>query len=90
MVQGCYYLEQTGKRCSTVTTLMERMSEIQAKGNMTDAEVACRLGVHRTTWNRIKNGHTQADPKTLRALARVFPELGLDILNYVLKGSVND
>ncbi len=65
--------------------LRERIKSIQERDKFTDTEVSKRLGIHRTTWNRIKNGKSEPDKETLRKLARIYPELGLDILKYVIE-----
>lgn len=69
------------------TTFQDKLADIQKREGLTDSQIAEKLGIHRTTWNRIKNGATEPDQKTLRSLGHTFPELALEILNYVLKGN---
>lgn len=65
--------------------MLTKLREIQIRLSLTDAAMAARLGIARSTWTEIKNGRLTISPKVQMAAARAFPELLGDLL-----GSVSD
>lgn len=55
--------------------MREKLIGLQKTNEWTDAEMAGRLGVARSTWTEIKNGRLRVSEKVQIAAARAFPEL---------------
>lgn len=54
---------------------IERLKQLQ--GNLTDQAFADKLGIHRVSWERIKNHRVPVSDKFLVRVHRVFPELNI-------------
>lgn len=50
---------------------------IEKQGDMTDRQMAKKLGVSSVMWGYLKSGARQPGMKTLKAIASEFPELQL-------------
>jgi len=50
---------------------------------LSDAQFAAQLGIHRSTWVLIKNGIRPLNLSVLGGIARAFPALDAEILNYL-------
>jgi len=55
--------------------IIDALKELQTEQNLTDSEIAQKLGIHRATWQRTKNHHQEPSSNFLIAVMRVFPEL---------------
>ena len=66
--------------------LLAAIREYQAKHGMSDPAFARRLGIHKSTWCRVKQGQRNPGAKVLRAIAREFPELQLLVFQYMAQG----
>jgi len=53
-------------------------------------QLAESLGVHFSTWSKIKHGHRPPGGKFLKALARTYPELRLAVFEYMSSGDGGD
>lgn len=69
--------------------LIENTKKLQELRKLTDEEFSGVLGVDRSTWANIKSQRRKPGKKFLKALARLFPELTLDILAYLASGDHN-
>jgi len=55
--------------------LVNALREIQARENLSDQQFADRLGIHRISWSRIKNGRAPFGRKFLSCARQAYPEL---------------
>lgn len=55
--------------------MLTKLREIQQRHEMTDAAMALRLGIARSTWTEIKNGRLVLSHRHQMAAASAFPEL---------------
>lgn len=55
--------------------MLTKLREIQRRETLTDAAMAARLGLARSTWTEIKNGRLALSPASQMAAAGAFPEL---------------
>lgn len=55
--------------------MLTKLREIQLRNSMTDAAMAERLGIARSTWTEIKNGRLSLSHRHQMAAASAFPEL---------------
>lgn len=60
--------------------MLAKLREIQQHANLTDAAMAARLGMARSTWTEIKNGRLSLSPRAQLAAAGAFPELVGDLV----------
>ena len=56
---------------------IDAVKDIQVKKSLTDQQFADKLGIHRTSWLRIKSGRAPVNDKFLVRVHRAFPELGI-------------
>lgn len=57
--------------------VIEALRGIQSREELTDEQFANKLGIHRTSWSRIKNCRVPISDKFLVRIDRAFPELGI-------------
>jgi transcriptional regulator with XRE-family HTH domain len=69
--------------------LIERLAHIQQVEDLTDADIALKLGIHEKSWNKIKNGKMIGGAKFLKGVAKSYPGLDSQINEY-LRGTGND
>lgn len=55
--------------------MLNKLREIQQREAWTDARMAERLGIARSTWTEIKNGRLAFSGRHQMAAAAAFPEL---------------
>lgn len=55
--------------------LVNALRGIQAREKSSDQQFADRLGIHRISWSRIKNGRAPFGRKFLSCARRAYPEL---------------
>ncbi len=73
-----------------VTDLVERIKARQ--GDMTDTafvkllEEKGGIRISRPTWHMVRTGKREPSIDVLRAIARTFPDMTRDILNYIFEG----
>lgn len=60
---------------AVTTSVLEKLKQLQ--GNLTDQDFANKLGIHRVSWQRIKNQRVPVSDKFLVRLHRAFPELNI-------------
>ncbi|HET7128942.1 MAG TPA: helix-turn-helix domain-containing protein [Gaiellaceae bacterium] len=63
--------------------MLKKLRQIQQAESLTDAEMASRLGVARSTWTDIKNGRLVLSERVQMRAAKAFPELLGDLLTSV-------
>ncbi|HEX5466228.1 MAG TPA: hypothetical protein VFW92_06090 [Candidatus Limnocylindrales bacterium] len=66
--------------------LLSKLQAIQRRETLTDAAMAARLGIARSTWTEVRNGRLPLSSKVQMAAARAFPELLGDLLTSVSTG----
>ena len=66
---------------TTVAGLVNKLKTKQ--GDMTDVAFARKLGVSRQSWAFVKNQTRKPGKKFLKAILSVFPEMTLDVMNYL-------
>lgn len=71
---------------STLVTLVEKLKAKQEECNLNESEFADRLKLSRATWYLIKNGDREPSREFLSAVMREFPELTVEIMNYLANG----
>lgn len=57
------------------TMLIETLKQIQARDNLNDQQFANALGIHRVSWQRIKNRRKPFGRHFLSCARKAFPEL---------------
>lgn len=71
--------------------LIEVLGQIQSGNQLTDQQFAARLGIHRVSWSRIKNGRVGMSQSFLKKILMAYPELkpNIDIFLFgdVTKGT---
>jgi transcriptional regulator with XRE-family HTH domain len=55
--------------------MLTKLREIQRREELSDAAMADRLNIARSTWTEIRNGRLVLSPKVQMAAAQAFPEL---------------
>lgn len=55
--------------------LIETLKHIQARDNLTDKQFARNIGIHRVSWQRIKNRRKPFGKKFLKLIRKAYPEL---------------
>lgn len=65
--------------------MLPKLTAIQTEQGFTDAEMAARLGIARSTWTDVRNGKLPISAKVQMRAARAFPELLGDLLMQVSK-----
>jgi len=55
--------------------VIETLKKLQSTQQLNDTQMGDMLGIHRTTWQRVKNYHQEPSSKFLITVMRVFPEL---------------
>lgn len=60
--------------------MLTKLREIQQRDSLTDAAMAAKLGIARSTWTEIKNGRLSLSPRAQMAAAGAFPELVGDLV----------
>lgn len=58
----------------------DKLRAIQQREDLTDAEMASRMGIARSTWTEIKNGRLALSERAQMGAARAFPELVSDLV----------
>ena len=66
--------------------MLTKLTGIQEEHGFTDAVMARRLGIARSTWTDIRNGKLAISAKVQMRAAREFPELLGDLLMQVSNG----
>jgi hypothetical protein len=66
--------------------MLIKLLEIQRREDLTDGQMAARLGISRPTWNLVKNGKRPfRDDWAVRAVGQ-WPELTRDLLELAAAG----
>lgn len=60
--------------------MVTKLREIQRRESLTDAAMATRLGLARSTWTEIKNGRLPLSARAQMLAAGAFPELVGDLV----------
>lgn len=66
--------------------MLSKLKDIQISNGWRDQDMAERLGVARTTWTELRNGHLVLSDRVKLAAVRAFPELLGDLLTSVSSG----
>jgi len=69
-----------------VETLFRQIDNIQKLKGLNDKQLAESLGIDSSTVSKIKHGIRQPGRKFIQALSRVYPELRMDIYQYISSG----
>ena len=77
--------------CATVvgTMIIDNLKAIQTKYGVSDAQFAKKLGIHRVSWQRIKNRRRKFGLKFIMRVWRVYPELKNEI-DFFLSSRLTD
>lgn len=67
-------------------TMLSKLKDIQIANGWRDQDMASRLGIARSTWTDLKNGHLVLSDRVRLAAVRAFPELMADLLMSVSNG----
>ena len=71
-------------------SLLDSIAECQKERGWTDAQLAERLGIHKSVLSRFKTGQRQITRvETLTVLGKVLPEIKWKIAEYVFNGGDN-
>lgn len=63
--------------------MLSKLIQIQSRERLTDAAMAARLKVGRSTWTEVRNGRLPLSHRVQMAAASAFPELLGDLLGSV-------
>jgi transcriptional regulator with XRE-family HTH domain len=75
---------------NVTAALLDKLKEKQEQLGLNDVAFAERLGVSRTLWAFVKSGERVPGQKFLQAVMAAFPELKLDVFNYMdIRSRVN-
>ena len=79
---GCYHVHMSANSDSEFAVANEdlfgvALQEFRSRQNMSQAELAERLGVHRSYLSALENGRSN---KAMRVLMRAFRDLGLEVV----------
>lgn len=66
--------------------LLQRLRELQAQRRLSDREVAQRIGIPRSTWQRTRAGSLPMSERAARAARTLFPEAEREITMFLLYG----
>ena len=66
--------------------LLESIRKVQELNNLSDRQLALRLKVDPGTISLLKRRKTKPQVKVLKALVREFPEIKLDVYEYLSEG----
>lgn len=66
--------------------MLEKLLAIQTEQGLTDADMASRLGIGRSTWTEVRNRRNALSAKVQMRAAQAFPELLGDLLMQVSNG----
>lgn len=67
----------------SIPTMLSKLVQIQQRERLTDAAMAERLSIGRSTWTEVRNGRLAISHKVQMAAAAAFPELLGDLLGSV-------
>lgn len=70
----------------SIPTVLSKLVAIQSDLSLTDAALAKRLGIARSTWTEIRNGRLAISARVQMRAAHEFPELLGDLLMQVSNG----
>lgn len=68
-----------------VNIRVEKLEELQRKANLTETELAQRIGVDRTTIYRVKRGKSAPGEDFIAGALKAFPEISFDELFFLGK-----
>lgn len=74
----------------TTVTLMEKIKAKQREAGLTETAFAEKASVGRSNWYLIQRGLRKPTAEFLGAVMRAFPELTVDILQYLREGGSHD
>lgn len=63
--------------------MLSKLIQIQIREGLTDARMATRLRIARSTWTEVRNGRLPLSHKVQMAAASAFPEVLADLLGTV-------
>lgn len=63
--------------------MLTKLTAIQTSQGLTDAAMASRLGIGRSTWTEVRNGRLPLSERVQMRAANAFPELLGDLLMQV-------
>lgn len=66
--------------------MLSKLAAIQEQNGWTDAEMASRLAIARSTWTEVRNGRLPLSHRVQMTAASAFPELLADLLGQVSAG----
>lgn len=61
--------------------MLDKLVAIQTREALTDAQMGARMGLTRTHWNLVRNGHRALTHQTALRAAGAFPELTRDLID---------
>ena len=64
--------------------MIDTLKHIQARENLTDQQFADKLGIHRISWNKIKNYRKAFGTTFLKKVRLAYPELKPAVDSYLL------
>jgi transcriptional regulator with XRE-family HTH domain len=67
----------------SILSVLVKLAAIQEEQGLTDAAMAARLGIARSTWTEVRNGRLPISAKVQMSAAKAFPELLGDLLMQV-------
>jgi len=74
---------------TSVAEIITKVIVKQSTAEMTDVALAKKLGISRQLWGKVKTGKRNPGIKTLTAISREYPDLILDVMNYMAKKNGN-
>lgn len=63
--------------------LVVKIQQVQKESGLSDGAFADKVGIDRSTWSYIKSGKRRPGARVLSAIMKHFPQLTLDIMNYL-------
>ena len=70
-------------------TIIKKIIEKQKELALSDASFSRELGISRPLWALLKSGKREPGMKFIKAVMRMFPELTVDVLQYLSKRQGN-
>lgn len=67
--------------------MLTKLTAIQTAQGLTDAAMAAKLGIGRSTWTEVRNGRLPLSERVQMRAANAFPELLGDLLMQVSNSS---